>query len=222
MHAGEYKNDMKKKLETFRPQDHREDYVGKSGVYPMSGPHPAGNAPIRGQMEWGQGDRGAIGFEDHGSSQLSMDSGVLVGGFDQSQRWPGAPQPGMPIAPLLEIPVAEWPAFCTWFTEEFRGMMTSLERREGEQSLVEARNCPFTELIAHVLENRVSALTVVLQAKRRKIRVDVTGPTSLKLYRDPSARPLRLEIENAKGRVILYFTPDIEARPGLSSNAWGE
>ncbi len=212
----------KKKLETPPLPEHRRDEVGKSGVYPMSGPHPPGDAPIRGQMEWGQGNRGALGFQDHGSSQLSMDSGVLVGGLDQSQRWPGAPEPGTPVAPVLDIPVAEWPAFCTWFTENFRGMLVSLERQEEGQSSVEARHQPFAELSAHVLENAVSALTVVVQAKRRKIRVNVTGPTRLRFHRDAAGRPVRVEVENPTGRAILHFAGEIEAKPGLSSHAWGE
>ena len=48
----------------------RRDEVGGSGVYPAS----AGNAPegaeIRTQAGWGQGDRGAAGYEDSGSSEL--------------------------------------------------------------------------------------------------------------------------------------------------------
>jgi hypothetical protein len=49
-----------------------KDEVGRSGVYPMSGPHPSGNAEIRGQTSWGQGERGAAGYEDHGSSELNL------------------------------------------------------------------------------------------------------------------------------------------------------
>lgn len=48
----------------------RRDEVGGSGVYPMSGPLPAGDAVIRGQMEWGQGERGAAGYENHGESEV--------------------------------------------------------------------------------------------------------------------------------------------------------
>ncbi|HTW67398.1 MAG TPA: CBS domain-containing protein [Bryobacteraceae bacterium] len=50
----------------------RKDQVGGSGVYPMSGPHPAGNAPIVTPAAWGQGKRGAEGYEDHGESELSI------------------------------------------------------------------------------------------------------------------------------------------------------
>ena len=48
----------------------RRDEVGGSGVYPAS----AGNAPegaeIRTQAGWGQGERGAAGDEDSGTSEL--------------------------------------------------------------------------------------------------------------------------------------------------------
>jgi Raf kinase inhibitor-like YbhB/YbcL family protein len=49
----------------------RKDEVGRSGVYPASGPlPPGGDAPIRTEAEWGQGVRGAAGYEDHGQSEL--------------------------------------------------------------------------------------------------------------------------------------------------------
>ena len=48
----------------------RKDEVGRSGVYPMSGPHPAGDVPIVTPAAWGQGKRGAVGYEDHGESEL--------------------------------------------------------------------------------------------------------------------------------------------------------
>jgi hypothetical protein len=50
----------------------RDEGVGGSGVYPAS----AGNAPedaeIRTQAAWGQGDRGAAGYEDTGPSELNI------------------------------------------------------------------------------------------------------------------------------------------------------
>ena len=59
----------------------RKDEVGRSGIYPMSGPHPPGNAEIRGQASWGQGERGAAGYENHGSSELSYEGGQVLGGY---------------------------------------------------------------------------------------------------------------------------------------------
>jgi len=50
----------------------RVDEVGGSGVYPASGPLPKGDAPIRAPAAWGQGERGAAGYQDHGESELSL------------------------------------------------------------------------------------------------------------------------------------------------------
>ena len=41
-----------------------------SGVYPMSGPHPAGDAPVIPEPAWGQGKVGASGHEESGTSEL--------------------------------------------------------------------------------------------------------------------------------------------------------
>jgi hypothetical protein len=52
----------------------RRDEPGQSGVYPASAAEgAAGDAPLRGQAEWGQGERGAAGYEDSGSSELNFD-----------------------------------------------------------------------------------------------------------------------------------------------------
>lgn len=48
----------------------RKDVIGRSGVYRVSGPQPAGDAPIVPMASWGQGKRGAAGYEDHGESEL--------------------------------------------------------------------------------------------------------------------------------------------------------
>jgi hypothetical protein len=48
----------------------RRDDVGRTGVYPVSAADGADpNAPIQGEMAWGQGDRGAEGYYDSGSDE---------------------------------------------------------------------------------------------------------------------------------------------------------
>jgi hypothetical protein len=50
----------------------RVDEVGETGVYPMSGSErPPDDAPVQGMASWGQGERGAEGYEDSGSSELT-------------------------------------------------------------------------------------------------------------------------------------------------------
>jgi hypothetical protein len=49
----------------------RRDETGHSGVYPMSAPEGASpDAELKGEAAWGQGDRGAAGYDDHGDSEV--------------------------------------------------------------------------------------------------------------------------------------------------------
>ena len=48
----------------------RRDEVGGSGVYPASAGRAPDDAGIRTQNAWGQGERGAAGYDDSGSSEL--------------------------------------------------------------------------------------------------------------------------------------------------------
>ena len=54
----------------FRNASGRREDVRGSGVYPASGPWPRGNADVEGMAEWGQGERGAKGYYDHGESEV--------------------------------------------------------------------------------------------------------------------------------------------------------
>jgi hypothetical protein len=52
-------------------EQNRIDKVGKSGVYPVSEIDKADDkAKVHGEASWGQGERGAAGYEDSGSSEL--------------------------------------------------------------------------------------------------------------------------------------------------------
>jgi hypothetical protein len=48
----------------------RRDDIGRTGVYPLSASDGADpNAPIQGEMSWGQGERGAEGYFDSGADE---------------------------------------------------------------------------------------------------------------------------------------------------------
>jgi hypothetical protein len=60
----------------------RVDVPGETRVHPLSaGIDPNRNAEIRTQAEWGQGERGAAGYEDSGGSELVMRDGEVLGGL---------------------------------------------------------------------------------------------------------------------------------------------
>jgi CBS domain-containing protein len=50
----------------------RKDKVGPTGIHPMSGPLPPGDMPLVWPGGWGQGKRGAAGYENHGESELHI------------------------------------------------------------------------------------------------------------------------------------------------------
>jgi hypothetical protein len=71
----------------------RVDVTGHSGVYPVSAMDGAsGEARLQGEASWGQGDRGAVGYEDHGDSELvtmppeTAAERAIVAGSDEAPR----------------------------------------------------------------------------------------------------------------------------------------
>jgi YHS domain-containing protein/predicted small metal-binding protein len=48
----------------------RREEVGRTGIWPASGPLPPGEARLVGQEELGQGTRGAAGYQESGGSEL--------------------------------------------------------------------------------------------------------------------------------------------------------
>lgn len=62
----------------------RRDTVGErgrqSGVHPMSAGVEQAKGEIRTEASWGQGKRGAEGYDDAGGSELTMRDGQLLGG----------------------------------------------------------------------------------------------------------------------------------------------
>src|SRR5215210_4448401 len=61
----------------------RKDEVGQSGVYPISASEGASpDALVHGEASWGQGERGAAGYEDSGGSELTYlgeEKGIIGG-----------------------------------------------------------------------------------------------------------------------------------------------
>lgn len=104
----------------------RRDDVGKSGVYPASGPMPAGPAELRQPAAWGQGERGAAGYEDSGRSELVYEHGEVLGGLDT-----GAP--GSPSGPVeeTEIPAAAWREALDDFSRRHRDCAVEIVESQG-------------------------------------------------------------------------------------------
>jgi len=197
--------------------ENRKDRVGKSGIYPMSGPLPKGNAQIRGMMEWGQAERGAAGYSEHGGSGLQFESGLLLGGYDANQ-----PHLDSSVS-AKSLSASVWPAYCEWLTTNFRGLDMTLERVDQKgTSIVDVRERPFRSLKPRLLENGVWALTLAMDAGPRKSRFNLAGPQSITLHRNASGYPTHLEIDYSAGRAVLHFASAHIAQQEFTGNSWGE
>lgn len=117
----------------------RKDEVGRSGVYPMSGPHPKGPAEIKTEAEWGQGERGAAGYKDHGGSELTYAGGQVLGGLNVG---PG----GEPLAETEEVSEQidrrEWRMFLDSFSRQHKDWRVRIEIVDHGEKRVEADSVP--------------------------------------------------------------------------------
>jgi len=70
----------------------RIEVVGHSGIYPGSGPYPAGEAPVRTPGEFVHGQRDEEGHEVEGGSELTyLAEGILLGGETPKPSGPAEP-----------------------------------------------------------------------------------------------------------------------------------
>lgn len=141
----------------------RKDEVKGSGVYPASGPYPAGNAEFHGQASWGQGERGAAGYEDHGTSELSYAAGQLLGGYSSENKSPQAVSVQIPAGEMilegnLNIP------------EDIRGIVLFAH---GSGS---SRHSPRNQYVARVLQDAgIATLLFDLLTSEEESRDRETG-----------------------------------------------
>lgn len=189
--------------------NNRRDLVGRSGVYPVSGPHPEGDAPIRGQMEWGQGERGSAGYEDHGASELSLQGDALLGGLDQD--WARIFEQDMTESTEAkrDIPLVCWTLFCDWFTKHHAGIHTTAVVSDAHQNpIYVARRLPLVGLTAHLLENQVAGISVQLDRRPNDYLLNITTPRRVIYECTSSGLPEAIRIEQEHGSVELKFAEE--------------
>ena len=183
----------------------RRDDVGLSGVYPMSGPHPPGNAPIRTEAAWGQGERGAAGYEDHGSSELRHEEVQAMGGGEQTSK----AGPGMEAARGngREIPRGEWLSFLDGFSRQHEGWLVTLEVPEEQgRSEVEAKDLKLEGITpAHSEGHDRISIALGLEPDDHLTHF-VSDPIRLTFMEEEGGGHLGLQIEAADGsRTVVRF-----------------
>ena len=104
-------------------------------------------------MEWGQGERGAAGFEDHGGSELAFFGGQLLGGLESE---PDAIGPAFEIDPACVDRVDRdlWAHFLGEFAGCHRDWLAWGEVYEGASGRSRLARAQVLEAIRFMPEHR--------------------------------------------------------------------
>lgn len=187
----------------------RRDVVRGSKVYPMSGPLPRGNAVVRGEAEWGQGERGAAGYEDSGESGLesgypfsktgSKTSRTAKTGSRTAERQESF------VSVAHEIPQYKWTEFFNDFNRRHAGWLAEVEvRGQRRDSQVEARQLPFAGITADTKPGARSTISVIMEMQSN-IHLTHLIPRSrvVRVIEEPE---MQIEIVAANGEhTVLHF-----------------
>lgn len=178
----------------------RKDEVGGSGVYPMSGPHPQGNVEIKGQASWGQGGRGAAGYEDHGGSELTFEDGQLLGGFNTGPG--GEPQPYAPSTTgEVDVPHDQWQAFLDSFSRQHMNWLVTVEVAGTMGRLAAVKERPLQGISFDQHDGNEHAYVQIGEKPEEHVTHPVERPTRITIKQTPTGAHEGLEIASADGSI---------------------
>ncbi len=180
----------------------RKDEVGRSGVYPMSGPHPPGNVELKQQASWGQGERGASGYENHGGSELTWEGGQLLGGFDTGPG--GEPQTQLAqIEGHVDIPHEQWLAFLDSFSRQHLDWLVTIEVESLPGTLIAVEQRQLKGISIDRADGKERAYIQVGYGTKEHITHIVDSPTHIRFKRSETGAHEGLEIESADGTTTV-------------------
>lgn len=192
----------------------RRDEVGHSGVYPMSGPHPEGDAEIKGQAAWGQGERGAAGYEDHGTSELTYTGGQVLGAISDSVEGPSRIPDADKNTDIVNTDIVQeqWVSFLDSFSREHQGWLATIEVVSSSGRIVVAHGRALKGISIDQTHDRQRVYIHVGDSPDEHVTHTVDAPTGLRFKQIEGGRHAGLEIRSSDGTtsVIRFRTA---ARP---------
>lgn len=180
----------------------RKDDVGRSGVYPMSGPHPPGNVELKPQASWGQGQRGAAGYEDHGGSALTWEGGQLLGGFDTG---PGGEPRARPAEAQkdVDVPHEQWLAFLDSFSRQHLDWLVTIEVESLPGTLVAVEQRQLKGISIDRADGKERVYVQVGYGRKEHITHIVDSPIRIRFRRSEAGAHEGLEIESVDGTTTV-------------------
>jgi hypothetical protein len=175
----------------------RVDETGHSGVWPGSGPWPAGDTPLVPPAGWGQGARGAAEYENHGDSETHVPG--AIGGEEP-------PETKVSLMQTQEVPVHEWPVFFENFTRRYAGEMVTVEicslEESEEHTEVLAENLPLAGLDGEFRDGMPVSIQVMIGTEPEvHVTHTIVNPAYIWRYRDESGNDVMTEIEAVSGEL---------------------
>jgi uncharacterized protein DUF5335 len=166
----------------------RVEDVRGSGVYPASGPLPEGDAPYRGQMSFGQGERGEAGYYDSGDSEITPLGAEGAGGMNETLR-------------RQEIPRDQWVSFFDGFSQQHQGWLASIEvTTKGSGSLIEANDLPLDSIVTNLKHGDQDTISIILaKGQDEYLTHNISNTKRVWLEKTSAGADAGLQLESADG-----------------------
>jgi len=179
------------------------DVVGRSGVYPATGPFPPGPAEVRVAGQMGGGS-----YEDHGSSEMTYTGNTVLGALSGREARTAADR--LTLLQEGEIPRESWVSFFNQLDKAVSGERVTIELREGGQTRVAQRDMPLDGFGADVKARELMVNIGVGQSKDDLVIHNLSARRVL-VHEDGNSRVL--EIEGNDGRSVLVRFRGEDLRP---------
>jgi hypothetical protein len=184
----------------------------------MSGPLPRGEAVIRTEAEWGQGERGAAGYEDSGESGLEATLGSNEPRRGARRTTSAKRQRSSTRQPSTvearKIPQHQWVQFFNDFSRRHAGWLAEVEVREqGDASRVEARRLPFEGITVDLKPGALDTTSIILEMQTN-VHLTHMIPRTRQIYFTENPPQIEIQVIAANGdRTIAHFhSPPREPR----------
>ena len=183
----------------------RIDETGLSGVYPGDGPWPEGDAPIRYERAWGQGDRGAEGYFDHGDSEMSYIEDATSRSSSAASGASSSREVSGPIEAAIEIPYHEWVGFFNDLSHRHMGEVVRVEIGTAEpgwpiDSVTRraADGLPLVGIVAEFRDEAPGTIEIILGTEpEARITHTITQPTHVWYAQGEQGQDRAVQIESA-------------------------
>jgi hypothetical protein len=174
----------------------KTETVRGSGVYPASGPWPKGKARLQQQASWGQGSRGAAGYEGSGRSGLDRQGEELKGASVRQGEGE-------------QIPSRSWRKFLDDFSQDHESWMAEMQVIPAggeERCRVEVRDLPLVGV--SIDSNRPGDRRVVVSlGERDEDHLNHIIPSVSAIHLDEKGQRLLIDSDSGSRTVLRWSNP---------------